>query len=655
MIGKNLNNISPKEVHFLKEHGTTILKNGYDLIPVRAESKIPAISSWQKTKATQSLVDMWASNPSFRSVGVLTAQTPAVDIDCLDADISKRMIEFCEAKLGVAPKRVGLAPKTILVYRTETPFKKIQSPAFVDSDGRKHQVEVLGQFQQFIAFGIHPDTQKPYTWSEKSILDVPQDQLPLITKEQAQEIADYFVSIVPEDWKEDGAGTQPQTEASEGFLKNYKPPVDLKPGEIQQTLALLNPDDSYGNWIKPGMGLHHQFGGSEEGLRIWNEWSAEGSKHVQGECERKWETFIPDSDTVNPITFATVMKMAKEITIKDYQTPSRSISIDFLEVQKKLGPIDWLVKGFIERDTVGLFFGDPGSYKSFLAMDVAYHCASGKDWHGSEVTQGPVYYIAGEGHGGLARRQEAWFVNHNPDLSDLQFRYTTGAMDFHNEDTAKKVTHDIEEWAKTAGNPALIVIDTLARNFNGDENSASDMGQFINNVNEYLRVPFECVVLIVHHTGHSSKDRARGSMALKGGVDFEYRIEKSKTDLCIAKLACTKMKDAVEPEETWFEGKTIILEWPNDGDEIIDSLVFEKTAVVEQEKPLKPELNQFLELAKSLANPEGIVNRTPLREKAVADGIAKDFTQVRGYISTLIEKNLIDIIGTTQIRLLDQP
>jgi hypothetical protein len=348
------------------------------------------------------------------------------------------------------------------------------------------------------------------------------------------------------------------------------------------------------------------------------------------------------------------MKMAKKITIKGYQTSSRPISIDFLEVQKKLGPIDWLVKGFIERNTVGLFFGDPGSYKSFLAMDVAYHCASGKDWHGSKVTQGPVYYIAGEGHGGLARRQEAWFVNHNPDLSDLQFRYTIGAMDFYNENTAKKVTHDIEEWANTAGNPALIVIDTLARNFNGDENSASDMGQFINNVNEYLRVPFKCVVLIVHHTGHSSKDRARGSMALKGGVDFEYRIEKSKTDLCIVKLACTKMKDAVEPEETWFEGKKIILEWPSDGGEIIDSLVFEKTDIVEQERPLSPELTQFLELARSLADPEAVVDRASLRERAVADEVAKDFTQVRGRIQALEGKNLIETIGTTQIRLLDR-
>jgi hypothetical protein len=180
------------------------------------------------------------------------------------------------------------------------------------------------------------------------------------------------------------------------------------------------------------------------------------------------------------------------------------------------------------------------------------------------------------------------------------------------------------------------------------------MGQFINNVNEYLRVPFKCVVLIVHHTGHSSKDRARGSMALKGGVDFEYRIEKSKTDLCIVKLACTKMKDAVEPEETWFEGKKIILEWPSDGGEIIDSLVFEKTDIVEQERPLSPELTQFLELARSLADPEAVVDRASLRERAVADEVAKDFTQVRGRIQALEGKNLIETIGTTQIRLLDR-
>jgi hypothetical protein len=655
MFRNNPHDISSKEVHFLKEYGPIILKNGYEPIPIKAGSKVPAVSSWQKMKATQADIDAWASNPSFKSVGVLTAQTPAVDIDCHDEEVSQKMIEFCEEKFGVAPKRIGLAPKNLLVYRTEIPFKKIQSPSFKDPDGKKHQVEILGQNQQFIAFGIHPNTQKPYTWIGDSILDIPKDQLPLITKEQAQEIVDYFVSVVPEGWREVGKGSQLISVTSNDFLKNHKPPVDMEPYKIEQVLAQINPDDSYDGWLKAGMGLHHQFEGSEEGFEIWNNWSAGGSKYQYGECEQKWKTFVPDLDNVNPTTLATVLKMAKEENPSGLTASSRPISIDFLEVQKKLGPVDWLVKGFIERDTVGLFFGDPGSYKTFLAMDIAYHCATGKDWHGCTVVRGPVYYIAGEGHGGLARRQEAWLKHHEPDLSDINFRFTTGAMDLFDAKAAELITRDIEEWAETAGNPVLIVIDTLARNFNGDENSAGEMGTFINNVNQYLRVPFECVVLIVHHTGHSAKDRARGSMALKGGVDFEYRVENRESDLCIAKLACTKMKDAIEPKEAWFEGKTINLDWGKDGGELIDSLVFEKTNVVEQEKPLKPALNGFLELAKSLADQEGLVGRASLRERAVADEIAKDINQVRDWIHALARNERIEIIDTTQIRLIDLP
>jgi hypothetical protein len=62
-----------------------------------------------------------------------------------------------------------------------------------------------------------------------------------------------------------------------------------------------------------------------------------------------------------------------------------------------------------------------------------------------------------------------------------------------------------------------------------------------------------------------------------------------------------------------------------------------------------------LELAKSLADPEGIVDRAPLREKAVVDEIAKDVSQVKDWLHTLESKKLIKIIDTKQIRLLDQP
>jgi len=638
----------------LKELGHTLLENGYELIPIKKGFKSPAIRGWQNTKATPEDVEKWAGIPRHGGYGVLTARTPGVDIDCHDEAITQKMVDYCAIELGFAPKRVGLPPKVLLVYRTEAPFKKISSPTFEDSSGVKHKVEILGEGQQFVAFGIHPETKKSYSWPEKSILEIPHNQLPLITMKQAQEVVDYFISIVPNSWKISEKGTHLKTNQPQDSLLNHKPRLDLEINEVINILNEINPDEPYDNWVKAGMALFHQFDGKAEGLKIWDEWSSKGQKYKPGLCEEKWKTFSPDLENVNPITFATVLGWSKEKKFGLQTISCRPLSIDYLELRKKLGSTNWLVKDYIEHNTIGLFFGDPCSYKTFLALDIAYHCASGKDWHGRTVVKGPVYYILGEGHGAIARRQEAWIKHHKPDLLDMHFRFTTGAMDFYDAKSAELITQDIEKWAETAGKPVLIVIDTLARNFNGDENAANDMGKFINNVNQYLRAPFECVVLIVHHSGHSQKNRARGSTALRAGIDFEYRVEKDKNEKFVTNLTCTKMKDAVEPKKTQFKGREMILNFPERAEEVMTSLVFKKTKVVKQEKPLKPELIQFLELAKNLANLEGVINRKELREQAVDNEIANNFVQVRSYVQDLRNKNIIeDFEGEKKIRLLE--
>lgn len=115
---------------------------------------------------------------------------------------------------------------------------------------------------------------------------------------------------------------------------------------------------------------------------------------------------------------------------------------------------------------------------------------------------------------------------------------------------------------KSFGNPAFVVIDTLARSFApGNENDTADMGQFIDHINKYLREPFGCVVLMIHHTGHGTKGRPRGSMALTAGVDFIYQIkEKDKIKLMV-KMVCDKMKDAEEPKFIWFKGEKVVLDF----------------------------------------------------------------------------------------------
>lgn len=49
--------------------------------------------------------------------------------------------------------------------------------------------------------------------------------------------------------------------------------------------------DEYEVWIGVGMALHHESGGSADGLNLWLRWSERSSKFVEGECERRWRGF----------------------------------------------------------------------------------------------------------------------------------------------------------------------------------------------------------------------------------------------------------------------------------------------------------------------------------------------------------------------------
>ena len=72
----------------------------------------------------------------------------------------------------------------------------------------------------------------------------------------------------------------------------------------------------------------------------------------------------------------------------------------------------WLVKPILERDALAGWFGDSGSFKSFVALDVGLSVAYGRNWHDLPTHRGAVFYICGEGAGGVGRRIEAWRIHH---------------------------------------------------------------------------------------------------------------------------------------------------------------------------------------------------------------------------------------------------
>jgi AAA domain-containing protein len=141
----------------------------------------------------------------------------------------------------------------------------------------------------------------------------------------------------------------------------------------------------------------------------------------------------------------------------------------------KNSPVQWLVERYIEANAMVILFGEPGVGKSFIALDMACCIATGETWQGFPVKQGPVFYIAGEGHAGIGRRLGAWCKYRGVPLGSLYV--STTAAPLTEWEAVKQVVKGIKAKVEQYGAPALIVIDTLARNFGGlDENSNKDMG-----------------------------------------------------------------------------------------------------------------------------------------------------------------------------------
>ena len=259
------------------------------------------------------------------------------------------------------------------------------------------------------------------------------------------------------------------------------------------------------------------------------------------------------------------------LTVVDGEPPARRFQLIKAASVEPKAP-KWLIRGHLESDSLALVFGDPGCGKSFLAVDMACSVATARDFHGHKVTHGPVVYLAGEGLNGLARRRLAWCIRNQESLEDVPLYVSTGPAALCDPGSALEVQRAVDEVAEAEGSPALVVVDTLARNFGpGDENSTQDMGIAVQ-VMDAIRTAHRAAVVLVHHTGHGDKSRARGAMALKGALDAEYRMEKD--DEGVVRFEATKMKDAEPPAPSAFRLCTVELGFQDDaGDEVTSAVL----------------------------------------------------------------------------------
>lgn len=309
----------------------------------------------------------------------------------------------------------------------------------------------------------------------------------------------------------------------------------------------------------PGAIAQLVFAFSPEKLLEEEETRGAGERHAQRTISKALASAERDP---LPQDYFQPVEAAQGATEASQGTKRRAFALlDADELESR--PPEWLVRGVLETDSLALLFGASGCGKSFVAVDLALSVATGTPFHGRPVRQGPVVYIAGEGRNGLGRRFDAWCAHHQTSRKGAPIAVSRSSAKFLTAENLKDVAEALDEFAQSKGVPALILVDTLARNFGpGDENSTQDMSRFIDAVDAMrLRYP-GCTVLIVHHVGLTDKHRPRGNGALTGGVDIEYRLERSDSTLTMSNL---KMKDGPEPAPIAFETVAIDLGAEPDG------------------------------------------------------------------------------------------
>lgn len=206
-----------------------------------------------------------------------------------------------------------------------------------------------------------------------------------------------------------------------------------------------------------------------------------------------------------------------------------------------------LIEGFIDAGNLALLYGEPGSLKSFVVLDMLECINHGSQWHGIDTRQTNALYVSAEGGRGVQKRLEAWSLHYG---QPSMVRVITRPIDIFKG-------FEIESLVEVCRRMevGIIAFDTFNRTTPGlEENSAKDTGIVLGHVQKLTRAGI--TVLIVHHTPRSA-DNPRGSTALEGSTDHGIRIERrSEKDLNI-ELINRRQKDYQDGQVLKFKGVLI--------------------------------------------------------------------------------------------------
>ena len=161
----------------------------------------------------------------------------------------------------------------------------------------------------------------------------------------------------------------------------------------------------------------------------------------------------------------------------------------------------FLIEGMLLEFGVSMLWGDTNIGKTLVSLDLAACVATGQPFLEHDTRESTVVYVVAEGFGDFKWRVNAW--------ESLNEQRLTDRMWFLEHPIQLADDASIDELVRAVAalelEPGLIVIDTLARCFLGqDENSSRDAGRPIAGC-QRLQKELNSAVLLVHHCGKGER------------------------------------------------------------------------------------------------------------------------------------------------------
>ncbi len=372
--------------------------------------------------------------------------------------------------------------------------------------------------------------------------------------------------------------TEPSTDA-----------LGLTAAQIAQALDVLPSDLPYEasdgpSWTGVGMALHHETGGA--GFETWDAWSQKSPKYTTREYGRlKWNSFgRADGPAVTarslvhwanahgahidlhgPASAAEFDTVAEPVAGNPATPkPPRFTPVPMAEFANAKA-LNWTVKGILPRAALVVLFGDSGSGKTFITLQIAAAVARGVPWRGRKVRQGRVVYVCAEGRHGFAMRGAAYAAHAEVPWSDVPLDVIADAPNL-------MLKEDALALAKAIGKADLVVVDTLAQTMpGGNENAGEDVGRVLAHCQGLHRAT-GATVLLVHHSGKDASKGARGWSGLRAAADAELEVIRTPTGRM---LRTGKEKDGPDDIEFGFALEVVPLGVDEDGDPITSCAVIE--------------------------------------------------------------------------------